>query len=152
MRIKFIKHYKVTPDCSVWQVQWSCFSDPYHEGAVKVADKLIPCVSDVGLRWKVESSDLRLHMYPDWYIRIFFKNVLRWQVTILWSHWYSLFWTSVDSAHGFQSQGGSIIACCCLCVMILRVNYEFPGLDLSQFYALVQWGYRWSDRPTSLPE
>ena len=26
------------------------------------------------------------------------------------AHWYSLFWTSVDSAHGFQNQGGSIIA------------------------------------------
>ena len=22
-------------------------------------------------------------------------------VTILWSHWYSPFWTSIDSAHGF---------------------------------------------------
>ena len=27
--------------------------------------------------------------------------------------------------------------CSCLCVMILRVNSEFPGLDLSQFYTLV---------------
>ena len=23
------------------------------------------------------------------------------KLTFLWSHWYSLFWTSVDSAHGF---------------------------------------------------
>ena len=38
-----------------------------------------------------------------------FLIFLRWKVTILWSHWYSLFLTLVDSAHGFQSQGGSII-------------------------------------------
>ena len=35
-------------------------------------------------------------------------------MTILWSLWYSLFQTSVDSAHRFQSQGGSIIACALL--------------------------------------
>ena len=33
---------------------------------------------------------------------------------ILWSHWCSLFQTWVDSACGFQSQGGSIIACALL--------------------------------------
>ena len=44
----------------------------------------------------------------------FFENVLRWQVSILWSHWNSLFLTSVDSAHGFQSQGGPIMACALL--------------------------------------
>ena len=41
----------------------------------------------------------------------FFFNFLRWQVTILWRHWCSLFWTSVDFACRFQSQGQSIIAC-----------------------------------------
>ena len=60
----------------------------------------------------------------------------------LWSHWYSLFRTSVDSAHGFQSQGGSIIAHSCLRIMILRVNSEFLSLDLSQFFTLVRRGFR----------
>ena len=46
---------------------------------------------------------------PHCYSKAFLKTKLQWQVTILWNHWYSLFWTSVDSAHGFQSQGGSII-------------------------------------------
>ena len=36
---------------------------------------------------------------------------LQCQITILWSHWYFLFRTSVGYAHLFQSQGGSIIAC-----------------------------------------
>ena len=43
-----------------------------------------------------------------------------WQVTSLWSHWHSLFRTSVDSAHGFQSQGGSIIA---WILLLLACNY-----------------------------
>ena len=43
--------------------------------------------------------------------KLFFFNFLQWEVTILWSHWCSLFQTLVDSTHGFQSQGGSIIAC-----------------------------------------
>ena len=30
-------------------------------------------------------------------------------------------------------------------MILLRVNSEFPGLDLSQFYTLVRWGYHWSD-------
>ena len=34
---------------------------------------------------------------------------LWWEVTILWSQWWSLFRTLVDSAPGFQSQSGSII-------------------------------------------
>ena len=44
----------------------------------------------------------------------YFLKFLWWQVTILWSHWCSLFQTLVDSACGFQSQGGSIIACALL--------------------------------------
>ena len=44
----------------------------------------------------------------------FFLHFLRWQVTILWSHWCSLFQTLNDSAHRFQSQDGSIIACALL--------------------------------------
>ena len=49
----------------------------------------------------------------------------------LWSHSYSLFWTWVCSAHGFQGQGGSIIAHALLSlVMILRVNSEFPDQGL----------------------
>ena len=32
----------------------------------------------------------------------------------MWGHWYPLFWTSDDSTHEFQSQGGSIIACALL--------------------------------------
>ena len=40
--------------------------------------------------------------------------------------------------------------CSHLHVLIVRVNSEYLGLDLSQFYALVQWGYCWSDhsKPT----
>ena len=53
---------------------------------------------------------------------LFFLIFLRWQVTILWNHWYSLFRTSVDSTNGFQSQGGSIFTCSCLRTVILRVN------------------------------
>ena len=38
----------------------------------------------------------------------------------------------------------SAALCSCLCIMtLLRVNSEFPGLDLSQFYTLVWCGYRW---------
>ena len=32
----------------------------------------------------------------------------------LWIQWYSLYRTSIDSAHGFESQGGSIITCALL--------------------------------------
>ena len=46
----------------------------------------------------------------------------------------------------------SPMLCSRLCVMILKVNSEFPGLDLSKFYTLVQLGYRWSDCPMSLSE
>ena len=49
------------------------------------------------------------------------ENLLRWQVTILWSHWCSLFQTSVDSAQGFWSQGRWIIACAFFS-LFLRVN------------------------------
>ena len=41
-----------------------------------------------------------------WIRHWFFWNFV---VTIRWSHWYPLFRSSVDTAHGFQSQGGSII-------------------------------------------
>ena len=40
-------------------------------------------------------------------------------VTILLSHWCSLFRTSVESAHGFQSQGGCTMG---LCFMPLACN------------------------------
>ena len=33
-------------------------------------------------------------------------NFFWWQITILWNHWYSVFWTSVESAYGFWRQGG----------------------------------------------
>ena len=63
---------------------------------------------------------------------VFFKKILRWQVTILWSHWYSLFRTSVDSAHGFHSHGGSIIAYALLLLVHNdpESNSKFSGLGL----------------------
>ena len=84
----------------------------------------------------------------------FFLNFLRWQVTILWSHWCSLFQTLVDSVHGFQSQGGSIIA-----RTLLSLAHNDPQSTLNsqaktwyQFYSLVQWGYCYRDCPMSLLE
>ena len=50
---------------------------------------------------------------------------------------------------GFKARvnPSSTVLCSRLCVMILlRVNYKFPSLHLSQFYTLVRWGYRWSDQ------
>ena len=41
-------------------------------------------------------------------------NFLRWQVTILWRHWCSLFRTSVESGPWVSNQGGSIITCALL--------------------------------------
>ena len=53
-------------------------------------------------------------------------------VIILWIHWYSLFQTLVDSAYGFQSQGGYFITCTLFSLACndIRVNSEFPGLGL----------------------
>ena len=34
--------------------------------------------------------------------------------SILWGHWYPLFWTLDDTVHGFQSQGAFIVACALL--------------------------------------
>ena len=40
----------------------------------------------------------------------------------LWGHWLTLFWTSCDPPHGFQSQGGSLTCTLtCLHVVSLRV-------------------------------
>ena len=43
--------------------------------------------------------------------------------SILWGHYYPLLWTSDDSAHGFQIQGGLIVPAlfCCLHAIIPRV-------------------------------
>ena len=43
-------------------------------------------------------------------IKFFFK-VFVGPTSILWHHWYPLFWTSDDSAHEFQRQGEFIITC-----------------------------------------
>ena len=69
-----------------------------------------------------------------------FKIVLWWQVTILWSHWCSLFWNSVHSAHGFQSQGGSIITCTLLSLVCndpqsqLWIPRPWPGPNFTPRY------------------
>ena len=67
------------------------------------------------LFWNKCWSGNRLQFDPSPCVRMtiinFLKTFLWWQFTILWSHWCSLFQTSVDSGHGFQSQVGSIITC-----------------------------------------
>ena len=45
---------------------------------------------------------------------IFFLKVFVGPKPILWGHWYPLLQTLDDSAHEFQIQGGSIIACALL--------------------------------------
>ena len=49
--------------------------------------------------------------------------------SILWGHWYPLFRTSDDSAHGFQSQGGSIITCILLSLVcnVPQSHLWLPG-------------------------
>ena len=39
--------------------------------------------------------------------------------SILWGHWLSLFWTSCDPPHGFQSQGGYLT---CIFTYLCTVN------------------------------
>ena len=57
----------------------------------------------VNLGWSVIFS---IHSFAfSFFIKIFVGPR-----SILWCYWYPLIWT-VDSAHGFQSQGGSIVAC-----------------------------------------
>ena len=58
-------------------------------------------------------------------VRVFrfhaFKKIffLRWQVTILWSHWCSMFWTSVDLGFKARVDPSSPMLCSHLHVMIL---------------------------------
>ena len=52
--------------------------------------------------------------------------------SILWGHLCPLFWTSDDSAHEFQSQGGSVITCA---LLLLACNNPqshlwLPGLGI----------------------
>ena len=45
----------------------------------------------------------------------------------LWGQWYPLSQTLVDSAHGFQSHGGFVIAHFRCSILILRVISDWPG-------------------------
>ena len=49
--------------------------------------------------------------------------------SILWGHWYPLFRTSDDSAHGFQSQGG-FIAC-----VLLLLAHQLSLTDACRFFS-----------------
>ena len=82
--------------------------------------------------------------------------ILQWQITILWSHWYSLFQTLVDSAHGFQSQGGSIITHALLSLACndpqsqLWIPRPWPGYNFTPWYSEATSGvtiqcYFWDD-------
>ena len=62
-------------------------------------------------------------------------------------------WLTLSVGTKARVHPSSPMLCSCLHVMILlKVNSEFPSLDLSQFYTLVWWGYHWSDCPVSLLE
>ena len=52
--------------------------------------------------------------------------------SILWGHWCPLFQTSDDSAHEFQSQGGSVIACALLSLVCNdpQSHLWLPGLGI----------------------
>ena len=75
---------------------------------------------------KLWIKNIAIHRSLHWFLFFFYIFVLRWQVTILWSHWCSLFWPLVDSTHGFQSQGGSIITY----TLLLLVHNDPPWSQL----------------------
>ena len=101
-------------------------------------------------RWRIAAIFLRLSIwisvrlgrlvYLSFFSLFFFFNILQWQVTILWSHWCSLFGTSLDPAHGFQSQGGSIIICTLFLLVHndsqsqLWIPWPQPGPNFTPWY------------------
>ena len=80
--------------------QWQLYRFQFNEQKQKVYSGLVNINNRKMTQRQISAGQYKL---------FFFINFLQWQVTILCSHWCSLFWTSVDSTHGFQSQGGSMI-------------------------------------------